>query len=228
MLKKGDKSFWKPYFDILPDADIPALWSDEELKELQDPEFAREAHDYKEDLLEQWKQTKKVLKKYPEIFPKDKVTKELFLFVYVNVVTRCFGWSIPCTMMIPVADIMNHAPINTGNEMFNPDLHEKAVDYWLNKTEGKKEMIKENSKEILFVKQYGMKSKMALDFSEYRKTLIKNMNPTCEEIKEPHRTVINKLEVEDDIVEICKDMEKLNLKDKDYNIWNVYFFNMKF
>ena len=33
---KGDKSFWKPYYDIINISDMPAFWSDEEIINFQD------------------------------------------------------------------------------------------------------------------------------------------------------------------------------------------------
>lgn len=33
--------------------------------------------------------------------------------------TRCFGWTLPSTMMVPFADFMNHLPIDTQFEVFN-------------------------------------------------------------------------------------------------------------
>lgn len=33
---KGDKSHWKPYYDIINVSDLPAFWSDDEINEFQD------------------------------------------------------------------------------------------------------------------------------------------------------------------------------------------------
>ncbi len=197
-----DKSFWKPYFDILPDADLLPRWSDAELKELQDPELIREAVEYRDEVEAEWSLIHKLLKKYPATFPKGKVTKKMFMFAYANVVTRCFGWSLPCTMLIPVADLLNHAPIDAGNEMYNAELHEKA-----GKLEGKTDEK---------VQKYATKSKMQLDFSDLAKK--PEVGQKAEEVKP---MAIKPLVVEDDVITICTDMSTLNLKDKDYNIWNV-------
>jgi len=40
-------------------------------------------------------------------------TKELFEKMYNFACTRCFGWTLPSTMMVPLADFMNHLPLDT-------------------------------------------------------------------------------------------------------------------
>ena len=32
--------------------------------------------------------------------------------MYDLVVSRCFGWGLPCTMMVPFADFMNHSNVD--------------------------------------------------------------------------------------------------------------------
>jgi len=195
----GEKSFWKPYFDVFPEPDLLAFWTDAELNELQDPELVKEALRYRIEIDDEWKEALNIFNKYPKIFPKDKINKDLFKFVYGNVVTRCFGWSMPCTMLIPVADILNHAPIDCGNEMFDTKLHTLVA-----KEEGKK------SRDAIL---YRTKAKMALDFSDLTKTHTKT---------EGAKTLVKELKIEDDIVEICKDFKDFTLNKSPYNIWNMY------
>ena len=40
--------------------------------------------------------------------------------------TRCFGWT-PSTMMVPMADFMNHLPVDTSFDVFNRDFPNKSV-----------------------------------------------------------------------------------------------------
>jgi hypothetical protein len=49
----------------------------------------------------------------------DGITKELWLKMYNLACTRCFGWTLPSTMMVPFADFLNHLPIDTQFEVFN-------------------------------------------------------------------------------------------------------------
>ena len=36
-------------------------------------------------------------------------------------VTRCFGWGLPCTMMIPFADCINHHNVDSSYELIHSD-----------------------------------------------------------------------------------------------------------
>jgi hypothetical protein len=44
--------------------------------------------------------------KAPDIFTE--VDEQTFLSLYSQVCTRCFGWGLPYTCMIPMADNLNH------------------------------------------------------------------------------------------------------------------------
>lgn len=37
--------------------------------------------------------------------------------------TRCFGWTLPSTMMVPLADFLNHAASDTQYEIYEKNLH---------------------------------------------------------------------------------------------------------
>jgi len=189
----GDKSLWKPYFDTLPPADLLALWSDSELDELHDPELIQEALRYRKNIDKEWIEVKAVLKKYPNIFPLDKINKEMFVFVYGNVVTRCFGWSLPCTMMTPFADAANHCAIDGDNELFDLALHKKAI---INSTEDK------------HIQMYATKDKMKLDYSDIMKEGSKEMSK-----------VIKPFVISEDVLEICTDVN--NFKETEHDIWEV-------
>jgi hypothetical protein len=62
----------------------------------------------------------KHLSKYS--FFKD-VTKQMFLDTYDLIAARCFGWTLPGTMLVPFADLANHHNADTSHEMFHPGLH---------------------------------------------------------------------------------------------------------
>ena len=198
LFRSGEKSFWKPYLDILPKTDLLAFWTDKELTQLQDPELIQEAKRYKEDLNDEWENVKSILEKYPKLFPMDKVNKELFYNVYENVVTRCFGWSLPCTMLIPVADALNHSSVDASNELIDLDIHKEAI-----------EGISKNSD---LLKQYITKSKMTIDFSDFKKVSSNAKGDNS----------IKSFIIDDDTTTICNDIRKLNINTENYNIWNVY------
>ena len=67
-----------------------------------DIELKMEAKQYGKEIEQEWSELEPVFKTYSEILPG--VTKEMFHEMYNNVCTRCFGWTLPNTMMVPLAD----------------------------------------------------------------------------------------------------------------------------
>lgn len=171
-----------------------AYWSDEELNELQDPELINEAHNCRNSLESEWMEIQEIFKKYPEIFPKDKVNKELFTFAYTNVVTRCFGWDKNCIMLLPLADGINHSCIDSNNEAFDITLHQLH----------NKGIINED------VRKYAIRERLKIDFSD----LIGEVS------KEQMASKI--IFIGDEIAAVCINMKALDLDKNPYNIWNVY------
>lgn len=53
------------------------------------------------------------MNKYPQIFG-NITEKEKDLFYWSNefVMTRCFGWTLPSTSLVPLADMLNHSNEN--------------------------------------------------------------------------------------------------------------------
>lgn len=53
----------------------------------------------------------------------------LFTRAFVSVVTRCFGWGLPCTTMVPFADFINHHNVDSSYELisrnFSPNTNNK-------------------------------------------------------------------------------------------------------
>lgn len=73
--------------------------------------------------------------KYEELWPgitnpdktKEEIKEELekvFYTSFNNVVTRCFGWGLPRTSMIPLADCINHHNVDSTYEFICKELHE--------------------------------------------------------------------------------------------------------
>ena len=64
---------------------------------------------------------------YPDIIDIKTFTEKNFKLAFTVTVTRCFGWSLPSTMVIPFADCANHFIIDNQYEMYNRVLHQKKV-----------------------------------------------------------------------------------------------------
>ena len=120
---KGELSFWHPYFETVSESDLPFEWSPEEVGEVHDELLRVESREYAREVLEQWEAVRGVIRLYPKEFPPEKCTKQLFERCYKLVVSRCFGWQLPGTMLVPLADCLNHFNSDTQYEMFSSRLH---------------------------------------------------------------------------------------------------------
>ena len=62
---------------------------------------------------------------YPGITDPERETdlKALFTRAFVSVVTRCFGWGLPRTSMIPFADCINHHNVDSTYELIHRGFH---------------------------------------------------------------------------------------------------------
>jgi hypothetical protein len=68
-----------------------------------------------------------MLLRYPEVFPLEFVEKDLFMNVYAQVCTRCFGYGLDSTSMIPMADNLNHSSVDITYELINESLHKEGT-----------------------------------------------------------------------------------------------------
>lgn len=120
---KGADSFWKPYLDLMPFVRFFCHWSKDLINATQDPRLILDSLDYKDELALEWLELRDVLRKYPEVFPESVVNSDLFYKFYAQVCTRCFGWGLPSTSMIPMADNCNHSDVTVVQEIINTKMH---------------------------------------------------------------------------------------------------------
>jgi len=86
---------------------------------------------YKNDYEDEWLLVLACTKKSPEFFPgimdrSQKEVKAIFCQAFCSVVTRCFGWGLTCTMMVPYADFINHHNVDSGYELLSKDINPNA------------------------------------------------------------------------------------------------------
>ncbi len=93
------------------------------------------------------------VEKYPHILLKDQWTVEKYHRAFTIVVTRCFGWSLPSTMLMPYADCLNHFHIDSQYEVFQKELHYKKL-------------TDPTHKFSVFEEKYFTPSKMSLNFKK--------------------------------------------------------------
>ena len=118
---QGKKSFWHPFIEIMNPGDLPWLWPSKEVNQFMDVELKMESMQYGKEIEQEWKDLEPVFKTYSDLFPG--FSKDIFLEVYNNVCTRCFGWTLPNTMLVPLADCQNHLPVDTHYDVYSKDLH---------------------------------------------------------------------------------------------------------
>lgn len=128
---KGEKSFYHPYFEVINMSDLPIYWTEEEKNELQDATLIKEVNEYAHETEQEWVLLYNTFRfnKYEEFFPgiTDEANmakmKEYYDFAFNSTVTRCFGWGLPKTMMVPFADCINHHNMDSTYELINTKLH---------------------------------------------------------------------------------------------------------
>jgi len=93
------------------ESDLASFWEPNELERLCDFELKKEALVYRDEVLSEWEEISKIVPLYPDLL--GGTNKELFMRMYNFACTRCFGWTLPSTMMVPLADFLNHQPCDT-------------------------------------------------------------------------------------------------------------------
>ena len=113
-------------------------WDEDEITELQDNYLEREIAAYKHGYDEEFELIFKLFRteKYEEAIPgitnldEAKARRDLeplFYRCFNRMVTRCFGWGLPNTCMVPFADCINHANVDSNYELICSELHRTLI-----------------------------------------------------------------------------------------------------
>ena len=89
---------------------------------LEDELLKAEIKEYKEEYDAEYQALYEIACMYPDLIDATQFTEAYFKKAFTVTVTRCFGWSLPHTMVIPFADCANHFIIDNQYEMFNKRL----------------------------------------------------------------------------------------------------------
>ncbi len=133
---KGDNSFYKPYLDLMLTnnfSNYPVFWNEEDSVELNDKDVDDKISNYKDEI----KQTFDLIIKKTDIKEFDPI---LFRKIYAFVISRQFSINENRTLLIPLADLLNHNPIIDVKYEFL-DTNEYKMIY---SSEYDKENIKDN------------------------------------------------------------------------------------
>jgi len=121
---KGEKSFYYPYLAAVGEADTVLSWSQEDIAAIHDNHLQT----YSEDLLAQYQplfsEFDRIIRSNPKLFPRA-VPYEEFMRLYAKVTTRCFGWGLPETMVVPFADFLNHSDDSIYHYMLKEEFEKK-------------------------------------------------------------------------------------------------------
>lgn len=93
----------------MPDVTFFSDWPRDAIMKTMDPFLVDAAIRDKETNLSYWHLLEPALKKHPKIFNKETITLKNFMGVFAQMVTRDFGWYLPSTCLIPMADNLNHS-----------------------------------------------------------------------------------------------------------------------
>ncbi|CDW88807.1 set domain protein [Stylonychia lemnae] len=134
-LLKGEESFWYHYFQIINQSDLPMLWTEEEIAELQDQVMQKDILEYRAEYDNEMELVFSTFIKegYQEFYPGlgDHEQEEHIIAcyhkAYLSVVTRCFGWGLPQTSMIPFADCINHHNVDSTYELIHEEYHQDIL-----------------------------------------------------------------------------------------------------
>ena len=111
---------------MMPHVQFFCDWREEDIFAVQDYGLIFGALEYKEELNKEFKQVQRVMSKYPEIFTSESLTRDTFTKFYGQICTRCFGWGLPYTSMVPMADNYNHSDCTTVQEIIHKQMHMEA------------------------------------------------------------------------------------------------------
>lgn len=111
--EKGDKSFFKPYFDLIPEQDFCIFWNDDDLNELNCDYLVEDINSLKDDFQETYSQMPKEFK--------SKYTYKTFTMYFCHVLSRQFYIDDETSALVPFADALNHSSTKIKYEVFDSE-----------------------------------------------------------------------------------------------------------
>ena len=141
-----DKSFWKPYIDILPeinDVNPTFTWSDEDLSFLEGSPVIAATRSLQLKLKREYDDLlggpNGLISKYPDKFPAEAFTFENWTWAFVNLFSRAIRLRSlqqgEALAMVPYADLINHSPFSQAY------IDARESGDWLFKTGGEEVIL---------------------------------------------------------------------------------------
>ena len=184
---KGQDSFWYPYFQAVDPGALACYWDN--LSILDDPHLIDELTEYRNNTESDWDMISKLLKLYSgQCFDPAKMTYSLYQRCATLVLTRCFGWGLPTTIVAPMIDQFNHSPLRSVyNDIINKRLHLDgnkiyAYSYNFEREGDEKEFLEDESKYRWNVKRLFREDESVANNKEYASLI----NGHSKEPEEPY------------------------------------------
>lgn len=105
-------------------SDSVILWSQQEIDTVNDPYLRTYAEDLLASYQPLYKEFDRIIQSNPKLFPR-RVPYDEFMIIYGKVTTRCFGWGLPETMVVPFADFLNHNDDSIYHYMLKAEYEKK-------------------------------------------------------------------------------------------------------
>lgn len=123
---KGNDSFYSPMFEVSETNYSLLNWEARELEMLEDPMIFDQVREFQADMEMNWEKIREIIVKNEGYFRIDgrdleREVRKLYFWAYEFVMTRCYGWSLPSTILIPLADFLNHGKNGVDHYL----IHEK-------------------------------------------------------------------------------------------------------
>lgn len=92
----------------MPDVTFSCYWDKSSIKMTQDHTVKEAMEEYLEECEQTWEMFREMMEAQ---FDPKYINKELFMNIFAQVCTRCFGHFLDSTAMVPMADNLNHSSV---------------------------------------------------------------------------------------------------------------------
>ncbi|KAM3135265.1 hypothetical protein pb186bvf_012563 [Paramecium bursaria] len=128
--RRGKESFYYPYIEAIQAKNTLNEWTQQELEMIEDPHILQEFAVVKQDMLTLWNKAEQIIIANQDLFGQPSINdKEDFYWAAESVMSRCFGWSLKSTSMIPVADFLNHSNQACTHNMVHKIFEQNNEDF---------------------------------------------------------------------------------------------------
>ncbi|CAD8064909.1 unnamed protein product [Paramecium sonneborni] len=217
--KKGESSFYYSYIQAIQTNNTLLGWSNDDLNKIEDPIILEEFTTIKQDVLGLWGKAKLIFDNNQDVFGIPRVTdKKDFYWAVECVMSRCFGWALRYTCLIPIADFLNHSNRACTHYMVHQRLEQgngiKSVD----KMNYEQQYIIKRNKINLSILDIENENDMQIYEDQKNKYIIQNK----EYIRDDYQIeYLNRISQNEKRIIINKIQYEQLMKDEQLNIWEL-------